>query len=304
LNKLSGLTARRAVYRSILFALTIVAVSWFAAHNLKEISRYELHLRVPLIAFSFCAVLSAYLARFAVWTRLSSAMDLRAPVWKAGRAYFLSILGRYIPGKVGLALIRVEAYRGYQPDTVVMATGLELMAALSAAFLLALVGLASSPDYVPPYLRWVPLVALVPLLVALSPKLLQRTANAILRLLKRSELDRLPPYSANIAFVVLYTIPGFLHGLGLFLLLNAFSEVPGSHYLAVTGAYYAANLIGLLAVFAPGGLGVREGVLFLVLPTLVGTDVAIIAALLIRLITMAAEVVLAAAFSAGAARIR
>jgi len=294
----------RAVYRSILFALTLAAVTWFAVRNWREMSLHTMELHGSLVAFSFCAVLLGYLARFAVWIRLSSVMDLRAPMVNAGRAYFLSNLGRYVPGKLGLALIRVEAYGGYPADRVVMATGLETIAALAAALLLAVIGLAFSPVHLPPYLRWVSLVALALLLVVLSPRLLQRTADAILRLLKRRYLDRLPSYSTNIAFVVLLTIPGFLHGLGLFLLLNAFSHVPGSHYLAVTGAYYAANMIGLIAVFAPGGLGVREAILFLVLPSLVGKEVAIIAAVLIRLITMAAELVLAAGFSAAAARRR
>ena len=293
--------ARRAVYQWILFTLTLTAVSWFVARDFRAVSRYCLSLDVPLVVISFCAVMTAYLVRFAVWVRLSATLSLSAPVLRAGRAYYLSVLGRYIPGKVGLALVRVEAYRGYPAEKVVLATVIELIAALAAAFLLACIGFAFSPAYFSPHMRWVPLFGLIPLLAALSPPLLRRMANTMLRLAGRKELHSLPSYSANIVFVLLYTLPGFLNGLGLFVLLNAFSRVPAAHYLTVTGVYYTANLIGLVAVFAPGGLGVREGILFLFLPALVGKEVAIIAAILIRMITMAAEIALAGVFSAVAA---
>jgi uncharacterized membrane protein YbhN (UPF0104 family) len=294
-------SAKRSTYQWLLFAATLAAVTWYVVRNLKQISHHPIALESPLLVLSFLSVLSAYLVKFGAWTRLASMMDLKAPWLMAARAYFLSTLGRYIPGKVGLALIRVEAYRGYPADRIIMATGIELIVALTSALLLAFIGLATSRANFPPFLRWAPLIAIIPLLIALSPPLLRRTADAILRLAGRKKLDRLPPYKAIILFVLAYMLPGFLHGLGLFLLLNMLSHVPGSQYLAVTGIYYAANLIGLVAVFAPGGLGVREGILFLVLPILVGKETAIVAAILIRLITIAAEITLAGAFAAAAA---
>ena len=62
------------------------------------------------------------------------------------------------------------------------------------------------------------------------------------------------------------------------------------------------GLAGMLAVFAPGGLGVREGILMLILPLLVPRESAIIAALLLRLVMIAAELSLAGVSSALAAR--
>ena len=53
----------------------------------------------------------------------------------------------------------------------------------------------------------------------------------------------------------------------------------------------------MLAVFAPGGLGVREGILMLVLPLIVPRESAIIAALALRIVMIAAELSLAGIFS-------
>jgi uncharacterized membrane protein YbhN (UPF0104 family) len=296
------ISIKRHVYRWILFALTLAAVAWFISRNYRLVSQYSFEFKPFLLTLSFLSVAAAFLLRFCVWLRLASLLDLEAPLPKAGRAYFLSVLARYIPGKVGLALVRVEAYRGYPAAKVVMGTGMELIAALSAALLLSFIGLAASPAQFPPYLRWLALVAIAPLIAILSPPVLRTVANSILRLARKPAIEQFTPFRINIALVGLYMIPGLVHGLGLFFLLNALSPVSGSHYLAITGSYYAASLAGLAAFFAPGGLGVREGVLFLVLPLLVPRESAIVAAITIRLVTVLAELALAGVF-AGWARI-
>lgn len=293
-------STRRLAYRWILFAATVIAVVYFIARNYEKVSRHSFDFNVWYLILSFVVVSAAYLIRFGVWTRLAALLGLKAPVRIAGRAYFLSILGRYVPGKVGLALVRVEAYSGYPPDRVVMATGMELIAALSAALLLAFTGLISSSTEFPRYLKWTALLCVVPLLIALAPPILKFVANAILKLLGRKKMEHVPPFKTNLLLVLMYTIPGFLHGLGLFLVINSLAHLSAGHYLAVTGTYYTASLAGLLAVFAPGGLGVREGVLFLVLPFLIPQETAIVAAVLIRLITIAAEICLAGLFAVAA----
>ena len=302
------ISLKRKIYRWVLFGLTLAAVAWFISRNYRLISQYSFEFKTLFLVLSFLSVAAAFLLRFGVWLRLASFLGLHAPLMRAGRAYFLSVLARYIPGKVGLALVRIEAYRGYPAATVLMGTGMELIAALSAALLLAFIGLATSPIPLPAYLRWVALGATVPLVIALSPRVMRTVSNTILRLAGRSPIERFTPFRVNIALVGLYMIPGLVHGLGLFFVLNSLSPVHPSHYLAITGSYYVASIAGLAAFFAPGGLGVREGILFLVLPLLVTRETAIVAAVMIRLVTILAEITLAAAFaiparlSRGAAR--
>jgi hypothetical protein len=124
----------------------------------------------------------------------------------------------------------------------------------------------------------------------------------VFRLIGRDRPERLPGYGRMLALTGLYVIPGLLQGLGLYVLLLSLGPVPPGSYLAVTGAYYAAGLAGMLAVFAPGGLGVREGILMLVLPLIVPMESAIMAALLLRLVMLGSELALAGAWSLIAAR--
>jgi len=54
-----------------------------------------------------------------------------------------------------------------------------------------------------------------------------------------------------------------------------------------------AGVAGLLAIFAPAGLGVREGVLMIILPGVIGTEAAIVVSLASRIWFTAAELICA-----------
>lgn len=290
----------RRLYRWILFCATIAAVTWFVARNVGQVRRFDFRFDWRFLAAAFLSISTGLLVRFTAWMRLSKGMTLEAPLAIAARAYFLSNLGRYVPGKLGLTLVRIEAYGNQPAGLVLLATAVELICAVSAAFILAFVGFSSTTAYLTGVLRWMPLACIVPLLAILSPPVIRRIAAATSRFTGAMPFDRIPRFREILVLVGLYVLPGLFHGFGLFCVLNAFVDVPASHYLALTGAYYAANLAGVVAVFAPGGLGVREGVLFLVLPALVGKEAAIVAAVVARFVTLAAELLLAGASSAAA----
>ncbi|MBU8921840.1 MAG: flippase-like domain-containing protein [Bacteroidales bacterium] len=287
----------RKIYRWLLFAAVMAAVIWFAWKSLSRLDARELLSRKGPVLLSLALVTSAFLTRFAVWSFLASTLGLRAGITEGGRGYFLSLLGRYVPGKIGLALVRIETYRKHPPEKVVLATGLELLCAVSAALLLALAGSVDPPVPLPSLYRWASMAGILILAVILSPPVLTRAASLLMRVTGRKTSAKLPSYRLIMAFTGLYVIPGLLHGLGLFVLLDSMSGVGAGSYLAITGAYYAASLGGLIAIFAPGGLGVREGLLFLILPLIVPSEDAVLAALLIRLVTLASELTLAGLFS-------
>jgi len=95
----------------------------------------------------------------------------------------------------------------------------------------------------------------------------------------------------------MYVIVGLFYGLSFFLVLNSLSPVGFEYYLAITGTFWAAALIGIAAIFAPSGIGVREGVIMLVLPSFISEPTVIVGAILIRFVMIAAELSLAGLFT-------
>jgi uncharacterized membrane protein YbhN (UPF0104 family) len=66
-------------------------------------------------------------------------------------------------------------------------------------------------------------------------------------------------------------------------------------FLLVTGAMSLSGVCGILVVFAPAGLGVRDGVLAGLLAARIGVDAAALGAVVLRMLTVVADVALLAA---------
>jgi glycosyltransferase 2 family protein len=258
---------------------------------------------VPVLAGALCLVASGYLVRLFTWSRMASSLGLAAPTAATGRSYFLSYLGRYVPGNVGLLLVRLRAYGGVRPGTVTLATFLEYAAAMSAAFLLAGAGLAGWRGGEYGALRAASLPCLAAALLLILPKPAAWTLSRLLRLLGRPvRMPSLPSSGAMAGFSAGYVVSGLLHGAALFLLLSSMSPLPGSSYPFVTGAYYLAGVAGAILLFSPGGLGVREALLVAALPAVSGRADALAATLLMRAVTVLAELVLCGIFIAAAGK--
>lgn len=295
-REIASVSTGRLWYRWLLFIAAICAVSYFAYRSIRQLAQYTLEIDAIYLVLAFLSTLCAYLVLFIIWTRLTAVFSLEAPAPIAGRAYFLSYLARYIPGKVGLILARIEAYTGHSPPRVIMATALEQVATLTSALILVLVGIAFSPSLFPSQARFIALIGVVPLFIILTPPVLSSVTGAACRLFKKKEIEISTTFKTNFAFVGLYMIPSLFHGLSLFLVLNALAHVPAEHLLSITGIYIAAIIVGLFAIFVPGGIGIREGTLFLVLPSLVTSETAVISAVIMRLMTIACELLLAGIF--------
>ena len=103
--------------------------------------------------------------------------------------------------------------------------------------------------------------------------------------------DEIPPVSTLLRSVMLGAAAVGVAGLGFAILAGADSEGPVA-VLAAASGFALAWTVGLLAVPLPGGLGVRE----LVIGLLVGlpSGVTLVAALVLRVVQMVAEVALIA----------
>lgn len=281
-------------WRKILFVIVSAAVIWFIWHNIERITAFQFRFDWRYAALGFLAVLAAYLASFIIWRNVAKSFGLNAPVLTEGSAWSLSQLGKYVPGKITLLLVRLDAYRGYSKRKVAIATGVEYVASLASACLLILVSFAFTN--VPTFIRWFAVIGAICFPLFLWPPFFSRIINGVFKIMRLEPVEIILSYKLILRFIGAYTLCGLLHGLGLFCVLNSLSAVSVTYYLTITGAYFSAGLIGIAAVFAPAGLGVREGVLFLVLPAFIPQPTVIVGVITIRLIVTFAEILLAVGF--------
>lgn len=296
LNKVFNFVLTNSYVSAFLLFLVLAAVSLFAYRTLSGLTQSDLSgLSVASVVISFLLICLAYLNRFLFWTILTSSFRLKAPFLLASRAFFYSLLGRYIPGKAGLFLFRIRAYEGGSRKKVGAALITEYIATLLAACILIITGTMFIPVTDTFLTGWLPIGLLVLFLILLHPVVLKKTINSLFRLAGKKPLDTFPSTKTLLAVTSGYILTGMLHGLALFLLLRVFSPMGFELYPMVTGAYYMAALVGMFAFFAPGGLGVREGLLFLILSFVADSQSVVLSAAIMRLLTLCSELILAGA---------
>ena len=88
-----------------------------------------------------------------------------------------------------------------------------------------------------------------------------------------------------------------IYATAFWLLYLSFGE--SGTFLQVGPAFAAAYVAGYIAIFAPAGAGIREGVLVVLLQPIMAREAAVVLAVIARLWTIALEVIPAALLSVG-----
>ena len=129
----------------------------------------------------------------------------------------------------------------------------------------------------------------VGLVAATHPAVFQRVARVVLHVGGQGSASVALRWRDIGAWTLALAVNWLILGAGFALLLRSWIDVPPDLYLAATGAFAVAGVAGSLALFAPSGIGVREGVLTFLLAGALGPGVAAAAALGARVWLTAAE---------------
>lgn len=127
-------------------------------------------------------------------------------------------------------------------------------------------------------------------LVFLHPGVFYTVLNTLLRALKKETVPAAIKYWDIIQIFLFYIIIVLVQGVAFYLFVNALLYVPFQNLVGLTACFAVAGALGTLSFFAPSGLGVREGVLALLLSTYVISPVAVLISLLARIWVTLAEV--------------
>lgn len=281
-------------------ALAIMAaVAWVFVRVLGDLDRYEIAWNPAwLIAGGLLYVLGAGFS-VAYWWWAMRSLGQRPGWFTVIRAYYIGHLGKYIPGKAMVIIIRTALVRGPEVRTAVAALtvayeALTSMAAgaLLGAILMALRQLESHDTQL-----WHVLVLLLVAVALALPKVFNPLVNRIVAPFRAADAAPLPRFrtSTLLGGLVLGGISWFWLGASLWTVVKAVH--PGSfgpEKLLDCTAYLSIATVAGFFTPAPGGLGAREWVLMKLLAPELGEAPAALVALLLRLTWITSEVVFAA----------
>lgn len=322
---------QRLTIKVLKWAVTLVVIWAVARHvlhtwaDLRGQSR-SIHFEPGWLVGSGLLYLGGLVACGRFFERILRSSASPVALVPALRAYLVSHLGKYVPGKAMVVIVRAGLVVpfGARASTAAIATFYETLVMMASGGLIATAGFAVAagshasdaldeihvmlPVWGPVTLPLYRLVACAGLAMGLAfvflivPPVFSRLAGLVSLPIPGVGPDAMPRFTGRLMIQgLLWSGCGWiLLGLSQVAVVRAFDPAGTNALIAhglvpvVVASVALATVAGFLVAVLPGGLGVREGVLMSVLAPAIGSDQAVIASLMLRLVWVAAELVAAA----------
>jgi glycosyltransferase 2 family protein len=274
----SGTPAAGPRWRPILRALQLllaVAFVWFAGRAIwqqLQDARGQVSFvpRRPVWLVAASALLVAnYLVLVESWRRVLLAWGAHVPFGEASRVWFVSNLGKYVPGKVWQLSAMTLMLREHGISTLVAgaAAVVVTLGNVGAGFALA-VGFGGARVLGQAYFATIVGLAVLGAALVLMPLLSPVVVHLLARWRGREYASLRVPATASLWAFAGCGLGWVMSGLAFrWFALGMVGDASRSPFLWIA-AYSGSYLLGYIAVFAPGGFGVRELALATALPAL------------------------------------
>ena len=296
----------KKVLRGVLTLLLVAVIGYFfwraLSRNLGALKAVDFAINgwtiLAILAFALAVTVSG-----TIWGRMVSLLSgVKVPEAEAIRVHCSSWLMKYVPGQVGSAVNKVTWAKGFGiPRTLVLITfiyeNVFLVVGSLVPTTLVLV-LFGTLDLSGNGALLAALASLIPLLLLTNKKVFAWLTNlAGKRFLKR-EVPSEYFLSSGQAFgyQLWYLIPRVITGIGMVTVAKAMINPAPSTYLPLACAYIVAGAVGILAIFVPSGIGVRESVFVFLAAPFIPVEEAIVLSLAARLWATVADVVVAGVY--------
>jgi uncharacterized membrane protein YbhN (UPF0104 family) len=272
----------------VVFAIRALVRNWDQLRS----QPLEWQLRPGWLVLSLVLIWLMYALLILGWRSLLSGWGQRLDGWSAARIWILSSLGKYIPGKVwavaGMALLSQRAGVAAWAATG-SAVVMQVLAIGTGAAVAGLAG-AHILEAAQPGARAILVLLIAGALLSVGLLLWPPFLRRLLRLAAPQAVGERQPSGRGIVVGIATNIVAWLgYGLALWLLGRGLLPMSGLGLRLAIAVFTASYLAGFLALFAPGGIGVREGLFILMLQGPLGVGAATSLALASRLLLTVAE---------------
>ena len=269
---------------------------WFlgnrAADSWDQVSENASRLDVGWVAVSLPILFASFVWFGLGWVRILGKLGHSGIYLSGLNIWAKAQFGKYLPGLGWYVLARIHwgEREGISKRLTVTSSAIEVVLMVLTGGLVALSIALFSPDA-----GWIIdrvwyLALLVPAVgvgaVLVHPVVLSKGLARLGRLQEPVAIT----YRDSLELLAVYLVRWIAVGVGFFFLAKAVYPLGFSQMPFVASALVLAWIVGFLAVFAPGGLGVRESVLVLLLEQVMPVGPAVVLTALGRLWWMAGEV--------------
>ena len=264
--------------------------------NWTQVKDFNWEFDYPLLILSFALQMLGLCWLVKIWQRMLGHTGSRVSYWRLFKVWFFTNLGKYLPGKVWqfMGMVYMLEKQGV-PKQNSLSTGVLAQAfSVMSGLLISVIFLGASLysqffSRRPALLAGAVILGLAILVIGCYPKALEKTINLGLRILKRQEIALDIRARDVFIYILFYSASWLLYGLAFLIFVKSMAPASFHMYPTLTGAFAFSLNVGFLAVFTPGGIGVREGVLVFLLSSFFPLPVSTLISLLSRLWMTAGE---------------
>ncbi|MBE3123967.1 MAG: flippase-like domain-containing protein, partial [Planctomycetes bacterium] len=278
-RRLLVLALKWGLFAAVLFFVGRALVTQFA-----EVSWETVHFNVPLVVLAAVCVVVARGLCFVAYGFLVRRMGHRPPWGAMAGTMWVAQTAKYVPGKIGSIVSLVLLWGRYgipgqvTVSTVFIVDGLSVVIGMLFAIPLTLYEPLRS--YLPMAWLWC-VLGTAAALVCLHPRVFGWVGNRALRLAGYQPLPSLPRVSDYWGPIVAMLVQYFFLALGYWLVARSLTFVPASALPVLFSSVVVVTIASFLAFFAPGGVGVQEGLILLLFSPITGGGFAAVIAVLV-----------------------
>ncbi|GAK58829.1 hypothetical protein U27_05804 [Candidatus Vecturithrix granuli] len=204
--------------------------------------------------------------------------------WQMFQIFHLSRIGNYMPGKIWFVTNYYLFSKRLNIDTVKIVKNF-VMLNIVLLMLGSFCGLPLLSSFHPTLQKLLILFSLS-MLILIHPKILNKILKPFLKEDAEKEFTYIFLLSIGFFFLIAY----ILLGLTLFLCISAFTRIDSAHIPFVIAVSASSFVIGRLALFAPAGIGVSEGISTALLSRIVPVEHALMGAMALRTVTIVVDI--------------
>lgn len=276
-----------------LLGLTIYFVGKTILSQILQIQWSELTI---LTRFIFLSVLFEIAARLFIgmsYDFLLKSSGSSLPILVSISVSWVSFMGKYLPGKVAVLASAVFLLKKYQVQTTtagivpVFATIMTIFIALliSIPFLIS----GGNAQLLQVSYGLLPVFALT-ILIFIHPQLVTKFMQAVFR---RFGISESPVHFSSSYITICFGVillQCICAGISTWMVIRSIYPLDLFFLPHIVSITALAGVIGLLAVFCPAGIGVRDGIYFFALCGMVGPETAALVTVLLRLIQTVTDI--------------
>ena len=245
-----------------------------------------------LVSVSFVMISKGFTGLF--FDRFLKVLENSVPCHISVGVSWIANLGKYIPGKTANLASAAYLFTQYhvRKTIAVIVPLLHNLITILVSFVVTLpLFFASWFDAVFPVPRIVIVLLVVMGCIVIRPKFFLGLSNFLLTYLGYIPIETKLSYKKMYLPIVLIFCQCFATGIANWFVIRSIIPIETNLIPILISISAAAGALGLLAIFAPAGLGVREGIYLLALEPILGPDYAALMAVVIRLLQTMGDVI-------------